>query len=94
MKIVNVPIIAVLVCFSFSVTSLAWEGYDREKGEFVEIEEGNLVRAGEQIDVFNWSKGEYQQVVVEDVTDVGLSIEVEVYDPETGESTVYDMDKD
>ena len=31
--------------------SLAWEGYDWESGSYVEIEDGNLVREGEEIEI-------------------------------------------
>ena len=35
------------------VITLAWEGYDYETGNYVEIEKGNLVREGEEIEYYD-----------------------------------------
>jgi hypothetical protein len=68
--------------------SIAWDGYDYEKGGYIEIEKGNLVRPGKEIEIYDYSDGEYKNVEVESVN----SDEVEVYDNETGESRTFEME--
>lgn len=79
--------------FLFSaVPAFAWDGYDYEKGSYVEIEKGNLVRSGEEIEIYDYSDGEYKTVEVESITGSRSGAEVEVYDHETGEHRTLDMD--
>ncbi len=73
----------------FSLSSVrAWDGYDYERGEYIEIGKGNLVREGEEIEVYHYDTGEYKYEEVQSVD----SEEVETYDYETGEYHTYDMD--
>ncbi|MCK9215759.1 MAG: DUF5334 family protein [Rhodoferax sp.] len=62
----------------------AWDGYDYESGNYVEIEEGQLVRPGREIEYVDYDKGEYRYCDVESIRDSGSSVEVEVYDQESG----------
>ena len=66
----------------------AWDGFDYERGHSIEIEQGQLVRPGEEIDVYNYNTGRYETYEVEDVN----SDEVEVYNWETGTYRTFDMD--
>jgi len=75
-----------------AVPSFAWDGYDYEKGSYVEIEKGNLVRPGEEIEIYDYGDGEYKNVEVESITGSGSGAEVEVYDHEIGEYRTLDMD--
>lgn len=74
-------------------SALAWDGYDSETGSSVEIGKGNLVRPGQDIEVYDSDSGEYRDVTVESVRDGFGSVEVEVYDNDSGEYKTYDMDK-
>ena len=69
-------------------TCYGWDGYNWESGENIEIEKGNLVRSGLDIEVYNWNSGEYNN---EEVISIS-SDEIETYDNETGEYHTYDMD--
>ena len=80
--------IILVYVFFFSQYSYAWDGYDWDSGDDIEIEKGNLVRPGKDIDVFNYSKGEYKTYEVESVS----GGEVEVFDYESGEFKTFDMD--
>ena len=71
---------------------LAWDGYDWEAGSFVEIEDGNLVREGEEIEYYDYGTGEYKNVEVESIESTGGSVEIEVYDYESGEYKTLEMD--
>lgn len=74
--------------------SLAWDGYDYEKGTEVGIEEGNLVRSGSSIEIYDYEEGEYRDVEVEDVRSAGYGrVEVDVYDYESGEYRTLEMYK-
>lgn len=74
-------------------TAIAWDGYDYDKGTFVEIDKGNLVREGEDIQIYDYGTGEYKDVEVQSITGSGSGAEVEVYDNDTGEYRTFDMDQ-
>lgn len=79
-----------LIVFPLSV--LAWDGYDYETGNYIEIEGGNLVRAGEEIEYYDHDTGEYLYGEVESVESYGSGVEVEVYDHDSGEYRYFEMD--
>lgn len=85
MKTLCLSIIVILALVS---VSFAWEGYDYKRGDYIEIEKGNLVRQGQDIEIYDYSDGTYKNVEVESVN----SREVEVYDYETGEYRTFDME--
>jgi hypothetical protein len=82
-----------LFCLALCLSThcaIAWEGYDYENGTFVEIEKGNLVRRGREIEVFDYQRG-YINVEVESVYRRGRTVEVEVFDPNSGETRTLEM---
>lgn len=81
-----------LCLLSFPV--IAWDGYDYETGSYIEIEKGNLVREGEDIEIYDYGTGEYKNVEVQDIDSFGSTVEVEVYDYDTGEYRTFEMEKD
>jgi hypothetical protein len=93
MKIVQSLLFVFAILF-FVITSdaNAWDGYDYEKGAYIEIEKGNLVREGETIEIYDYNDGEYKDVDVESIENYGSTVEVEVYDPETGETRILEME--
>jgi hypothetical protein len=79
--------------FIFMASSAhAWDGYDYEKGSYVEIEKGNLVRAGEDIEYYDGESGEYRTGEVQSIDRFGSSVEVEIVDSDTGEVRTFEMD--
>lgn len=72
----------------------AWSGFDYDKGAYVDIEKGNLVRSGKDIEIYDYDAGEYRDVNVESIRRIGGRVEVEVTDNETGETRTLDMDGD
>lgn len=70
----------------------AWDGYDYESGSSVEIEKGNLVRPGNEIEIYDSATGEYRDVEVQSIRSSGSGAEVEVYDYDTGEYRTLDME--
>lgn len=79
-----------LLAASFS--SAAWDGYDYDNGSNIEIDKGNLVRQGSDIEYYDYSSGEYRTGEVQSVERSGSSVEVEVQDSETGEIRTFDME--
>ena len=75
-----------------SFNSYGWEGYDYQEGNHIEIESGNLVREGEEIEYYDYSDGEYKYVEVESISSYGSTTEVEVYDYDTGEYRTFEME--
>ncbi len=76
-----------------SISAFSWNGYDYDKGSYIEIEKGNLVREGEEIEYYDYESGEYKYGEVESINSYGSSVEVEVYDSDTGEYRTFQMDR-
>jgi len=87
----NTIIVFVLLSICSS-PAIAWEGYDQQTGNPVEIDSGNLVRRGETIDVFDMNDGKYHMVDVDNISRFGGSVNVEGYDWEKGEYRTFEMD--
>lgn len=73
--------------------ALAWEGYDYDKNSYVEINKGNLVREGSEIEIYDYGSNSYKNVEVQDVRSYGRSTTLEVYDSETGENRTLEMNR-
>jgi hypothetical protein len=82
-----------LLLFASSSIAFAWDGYDYESGGYVEIEKGNLVRPGEEIEYYDYGSGEYKYGDVESIDSYGSSVDVEIYDQESGEYRTFEMDR-
>ena len=80
------------ILLSYPLLTFAWEGYDYETGNYVEIESGNTVRSGNEIEVYDYETGDYEYYEVESIRRSGSSVELEVYDYETGEYRTFEMD--
>ena len=83
------PFLIILTLF-VSFPAIAWDGYDYDTGNYIEIHKGNLVRSGRSIEIYE--EGDYKEVEVEDINRYGNSVEVEVYDYDTGEYRTFEMD--
>ncbi len=81
-----------LLVLSIPTTSLAWDGYDYSTGNYVEIESGNLVRSGRDIEIYDYDTGDYHDVEVQSIRSYGSTVEVEVYDYDTGEYRTLEME--
>lgn len=83
--------IRLLLILSISYCSLVsgWDGYDYDKGEYIEIGKGNLVRTYKDIEVYHYSDGSYHDEEVQGFYEK----ELETYDYATGEYNYYEMDE-
>jgi hypothetical protein len=82
----------ILIVGAICTPALAWDGVDTNTGEAVEIERGNLVRSGSDIEVYDSSTGQYHDVTVDDIDRRGGSVEIEGYDNTTGEHRTFEFD--
>lgn len=83
---------ALLATVFLTVTSDAWDGYDYETGNYIEIDKGNLVRSGEEIEYYDYESGEYRYGEVQNIESSGGGAEVEVYDYESGKYRTFEME--
>jgi len=88
----NLRALTIIVSLLIPSLSYAWDGYDYEKGSYVEIDKGNLVRSGNDIEVYDYSDGEYKTMQVESINSYGSSVELEIYDYDSGEYRTLEMD--
>jgi Family of unknown function (DUF5334) len=70
----------------------AWDGYDYDSGSYIEIEKGNFVRSGNDIEVYDYGTGEYKDVEVESIQRNGETVEIEVYDSDTEDHRTFEME--
>ena len=75
------------------IGAMAWDGYDYDRGNYIEIDKGNLVRSGNDIEIYDYDTGDYKDVEVESINRSGGSVEIEAYDYDTGEYRTFDMDQ-
>jgi hypothetical protein len=88
MKYIFLPLLLALATNAAN----AWDGTDQDSGDSVEIEQGNLVRSGENIEYYDSGKGEYRTGDVESITRYGSTVEVEITDDESGETRTLEME--
>jgi hypothetical protein len=87
----SIAIIAFLLG-SFVTHAFAWDGIDSSTGESVEIEKGNLVRSGNDIELYDYETGNYHDVTVENINRYGSTVEIEVYDNATGDTRTLEFE--
>ena len=77
---------------SGATVASAWDGYDWEKGSYVEIERGQLVRPGRTVEAYDYDRGSYRDFEVDSMRRTYRGVELEVTDSETGESRTFEME--
>ncbi|WP_419828336.1 DUF5334 family protein [Methylobacterium sp.] len=71
--------------------ALAWDGTDTGTGNIVEIEKGQTVRQGHEVEFFDYGSGSYRSIDVNSVRGSGSSVEVEGTDS-SGNAITLEMD--
>lgn len=83
----------IILSCAVALSCFSWDGYDYDKGSFVEIWKGNLARSGRDIEIYDYSDGKYKDVEVQSITKgLGGKVEVEVYDYDKKEYRTFEMD--
>lgn len=78
---------------SVASPAFSWDGTNSETGDCVEIGEGNLVRSGEEIEIYDCATESYRYVEIEGFDSSGYGLEIEVYDSDTDEYIYLEMDE-
>ncbi|MCA6069942.1 MAG: DUF5334 domain-containing protein [Endomicrobium sp.] len=81
-------IIYLMLCLELSSQVFAWDGYDYASSSCVEVEKYNLVREGEDIEIYDYDTHEYKDVYVQSIE----GTELEVYDYDSGKTRTFDME--
>lgn len=84
------PALLLSLCLS-ALPAHAWDGTDSATGNNVEIERGQTVRRGRDVEYFDYGSGTYKTLDVDSVQRRGGSVEVEGTDND-GNSVTLDMD--
>lgn len=83
-----------ILLISLLISNLfSWSGYDHENDTDIEIEQGNLVRSGNDIEYYDYNDGEYKNAQVDSIRSYGNSVELNVIDEETGEYRTFEMER-
>ena len=85
---------ALLLVYCIAIPCFSWSGFDYDRGNYVDIGKGNLVRRGREIEVFDYQDGQYKTYEVENIRNraSGIHTELEVYDAENDEYRTFEMD--
>ncbi len=75
-----------------AVPAFTWDGINTVTGGSVEIGKGNLVRSGEEVELYDYGTGTYRYVTVEEVNGSGNTVQIEAYDYESGEYLYLEME--
>lgn len=84
--------LASMLVACLATPTLAWDGVDTDSGQSVTIEQGNLVRTGNEIEIYDWDSGTYRSMEVESIDRTGSTVEMELYDNETGETRTFEFE--
>ena len=92
----------ILACILVATAGFAWDGFDWEKGDYVEIEKNILVRSGKDKEIYIINRlispdanndGGYKDVEVLSIRKkYNGKVELEVYDYEDGKERTLEMD--
>jgi len=80
--------------FAFLVTPvLAWTGQDTEQGTDIMLSSRSMATPGKEIIYYDFSKEEYRTAEVTSVYGYGKSVQIELYDIDTGINRTFEMEE-
>ena len=85
-------LLMVVSFFASGSPAWAWDGTDVESGTQVEIERGNLVRSGRDIEIYDSETGQYHDITIDDINRSGRTVEIQGHDNTTGEDRTFEFD--
>ena len=86
-------LIAIMILSLFVTPVLAWSGQDADLGTAVMISDRDKAKPGNEIIYYDYNKEEYRTAEVTSVFGFNKTIQVQVYDVDTGKNRVFDMEK-
>ncbi|MGV8948976.1 MAG: DUF5334 family protein [Candidatus Paracaedibacter sp.] len=84
-------LISLLLCIFLISRIVAWTGQEMGSGNSVEIEPGNFVREGENIEFYDSSDGDTRSLDILSIDRLGNTVTIEGIDSETGDVRTFEM---
>jgi Family of unknown function (DUF5334) len=86
-------IFAILLLAFLASPALAWNGQDTEKGTNIMLSNRDMATPGKEIIYYDYSKEEYRTAEVTSVYGFGKSVQIELYDVDTGLNRTFEMEE-
>lgn len=84
----------ILAIILFTSVCFGWSRYDWENHSYVDIEKGNKVRSGSEIEIFDYKDSRYKNVEVLGINrGIGSSTEIEIYDHSDNSYRILEMSR-
>jgi hypothetical protein len=88
MKALSIIILSLLV-----TPAIAWDGQDSEAGTNIMLSSRSMAAPGKEIIYYDYNKEEYRTAEVTSVYGFGKTVQIELYDIDTGTNRTFDMDE-
>jgi len=88
MKVLSIFLLALL-----ATPALAWDGQDAELGTNIMLSNRDMATPGKEIIYYDYSKEEYRTAEVTSVYGFGKSVQIELYDVDTGLNHTFEMEE-
>lgn len=73
--------------------NISWHGRDIETGVSIEIGVGNLVRTGQEIEIYDYATNQYHDIEIQSTSPIGnSSLELYVFDFNTNTYRTLEME--
>jgi len=84
--------IFLVIFLLYPMNIYGWTGYDYDENSYVEIEKGELVREGKEIEIYDYEDHEYKNIEIDSMRKYGNHVEIEGTDTDTGEERTFEME--
>jgi len=88
MKVIPVIVLSLLM-----TPALAWDGQDADLGTNVMISDRDNTKPGNEIIYYDYHKEEYRTAEVTSVFGFSKTVQVQVYDIDSGKNRIFEMEK-
>jgi len=82
-----------LVLLFLPTLAFAWGGEDTEQGTNIMLSSRDMPTAGKEIIYYDYSQEEYRTAEVTSVYAFGQSVQIELYDIDTGANRTFEMEQ-
>lgn len=86
-------VIAFFLLAFLMTPALAWNGQDAEQGTNIMLSSRTMATPGQEVIYYDYSKEEYRTAEVTSVYGFGKSVQIELYDIDTGINRTFEMEE-
>jgi hypothetical protein len=86
-------VLYILIASLMVTPALAWNGQDTDLGTSIMISSRDVATPGQEIVYYDYSKEEYRTGEVTSVYGFGKSVQIELYDFDSGANRTFEMEK-